>query len=369
MNFELTEDQRMIVEAAAGFAKRSPVARMRGLRDDAVGWSPEVWRQMAQLGWLGLALPEGVGGSGGTIVDAALLVEQLGMVLAPEPIVTSLVAAHAILAAGNKAQRDAFVAPFVEGRASLALAWAEGPQLRYDRACRAVAVQGDGGWRITGEKRFVLEGHTATHLVVTARLAGVEDSVALFVVDPGMPGVTVRPLRTIDGRRAAHVKLDVVVPEDRRLRGDGKPALDLALDLGAALACAEGVGIMRTVLAMTVEYLRTREQFGVKIGSFQALQHRAVDMFVETELARSLATAAAIRVDGDDATERRLAVSAAKVQLHESGRFVTQQAIQLHGGIGITDEHDVGLFFKRMVALNAIYGDADYHVARFAEGG
>jgi alkylation response protein AidB-like acyl-CoA dehydrogenase len=363
MNFELSEDQRMIVEAVTGFTKRSPVTRARGLRDDATGWSPAVWQQMGELGWIGLALPEGVGGSGGGIVDASLVIEQLGTVLAPEPLVSSLVGATAILAAGNKAQRDQFLKPLVAGRASLAVAWAGWARYSPTGHDTTAVVEGDG-YKLTGRKRFVVDGHSATHLVVSARLG---EATTLFVVDPGMPGVEVQPLRTLDGRRAAHITLkDAIVPGDRRLRGDGAPALQLALDTGAALACAEGVGIMRTVLAMTVEYLRTREQFGVKIGSFQALQHRAVDMFVETELARSLALEAAIRLDGDDAQARSEAVSAAKVQLNESGRFVTQQAIQLHGGIGITDEHDVGLYFKRMVALNAYFGDAEYHVARFA---
>src|SRR4029079_7564950 len=181
------------------------------------------------------------------------------------------------------------------------------------------------------------------------------------------------------------IDLDVEVAPDRRLGGDGLAALSYALDVGAAAACAEGIGVMRAVLAMTTEYLRTREQFGVKIGSFQVLQHRAVDMFIETELAYSTMLAAAIRVDeqsgiagggaggrprgiGDDVAERTAAVASAKVQLAESGRYVTQQAIQLHGGIGITDEHDVGLFFKRMCALTARFGDVHHHVERCAAG-
>jgi alkylation response protein AidB-like acyl-CoA dehydrogenase len=171
----------------------------------------------------------------------------------------------------------------------------------------------------------------------------------------------------MDGQHAALLRFEEVpVDDERRLPGDGAAALDEALDVGAAAACAEGIGIMQTVLRMTTEYLRTREQFGVKIGSFQALQHRAVDMFIEAELARSTGIMAAIKVDDADAGERQAAVSAAKVQLAVSGRLVTQQAIQLHGGIGITDEHDVGLYFKRMQVLNTLYGDEEHHVARFA---
>jgi len=364
MNFSLSEDQRMLVEAAQGFTrKQSPVSRMRKLRDDPIGWSPEVWRQIGDLGWLGLPFPEAVGGIGGKFVDLALVLEQLGATLVPEPIVPSLVAGIAIAAAGDAAQQAAHLAPMVAGRSSLALAWAEADG-RYDAArVQTRAERTGGGFRLAGHKRFVLDGHAAAQLVVSAKDAG---AVSLFVVDARAPGVQIRPVKTLDGRRAALIDFDAEIAADRKLAGDGLAALGHALDAGAAAACAEGVGVMRAVLAMTTEYLRTREQFGVKIGSFQVLQHRAVDMFIETELAYSAAIAAAIRIDDHDLAERAAAVSSAKVQLAESGRYVTQQAIQLHGGIGITDEHDVGLYFKRMIALNAVFGDAEHHVARFA---
>jgi len=365
MNFELTDDQRMLVDSTVAFTKKqSPVARMRKLRDDPIGWSPVVWRQLGELGWPGLMFPEAVGGVGASFVDVALVLEQLGTTLVPEPLVSSLVAGAAILASGDDAQQRAWLPPMVEGRSSLALAWAEADG-RYDPAQVATrAERVAAGYRLTGHKRFVLDGHAASQLVVSAREAG---TLALFVVDAGASGVRVQPIRTLDGRRAALVELDrVEVVRDRRLGHDGLAALEYALDVGAAAACAEGVGIMRAVLAMTVEYLRTREQFGVKIGSFQVLQHRAVDMFIETELAYSSALAAAIRIGARDVHDRKSAVSAAKVQLAESGRYVTQQAIQLHGGIGITDEHDVGLYFKRMQVLNTSFGDAEHHVARFS---
>lgn len=364
MNFSLSEDQRMLVEAAQGFTrKQSPITRMRKLREDPIGWSPEVWRQMGDLGWLGLPFPESVGGIGGSFVDLALVLEQLATTLVPEPIVPSLVAGIAILAAGNDAQQRAYLTPMVEGKSSLALAWAEsqGRYLPGEVATRA--DRSPGGYRLTGRKRFVLDGHAAAQLVVSARDSS---GVSLYVVDAKAPGVEVKSVPTLDGRRAAMIDLDTEVGADRKLGGDGLAALERALDVGAAAACAEGVGIMRTLLAMTTEYLRTREQFGVKIGTFQVLQHRAVDMFVETELAYSASLAAAIRIDGDDVAERVAAVAAAKVQLAESGRFVSQQAIQLHGGIGITDEHDAGLYFKRMLALNATFGDAEAQLARYA---
>ncbi len=218
---------------------------------------------------------------------------------------------------------------------------------------------------------WVLAGNAADQLVVSARTSGADGDaagVSLFVVDPNTDSVSIQPLRTMDGRRAAHVRLDCAIPADRLLgdEGAGLSALERALDVGAAAACAEGHGVMKTALWMTVDYLRTREQFGVKIGTFQALQHRAVDMFIETELARSMSIMASIKIDEPDADERRRAVSAAKVHLAQSGRLVTQQSIQLHGGVGVTDEHDIGLYFKRMQILSSLWGDEEHHLARFA---
>ncbi len=373
MNFDLTEEQRLLVSTVASFTKKqSPVARLRAMREDPTGWSRDVLRQMAVYGWLGVSLPEEVGGLGGTFVDAALILEELGTTLVPEPVLSSLVAAAPILSLGTAEQKARWVTPFAEGGAVLALAWAEA-QGRHDVAdVTTRAARSAEGYRLSGSKRFVLDGHAADHLVVSARTSGNArdaEGVSLFVVDRGTPGVSIQPVKTMDGHRAAMITFhDAPVGEDRLLgpAGCAAAALEDAMDLGAAGACAEGVGITRTVLAMTTEYLRTREQFGVKIGSFQALQHRAVDMFVETQLCKSMAILAALRLSDPDEATRRSAVSAAKVQLAVGGRYVTQQSIQLHGGIGVTDEHDVGLYFKRMTVLNALFGDEDHHVARYA---
>jgi alkylation response protein AidB-like acyl-CoA dehydrogenase len=378
MNFDLTEEQRLLVDTVASFAKKqSPVGRLRALRADPVGWTREVWRQMGELGLLGASLPELVGGAGGSFVDAALVIEQLGATLAPEPLLPSLVAAAPILRLGSDAQKTRWLAPFAAGDASLALAWAEA-QGRADVADVETRAERDGdGFRITGEKRFVLNGHAADFIVVSARTAGAardREGVSLFVVDRDTPGLTVRAVKTMDGHHAGMLSFAGVAVSADRLLGaldaldaldQAREALDEAMDLGAAGACAEGAAIAKVVLHMTTDYLRTREQFGVKIGSFQALQHRAVDMFVETELCKSTAILAAIRATDPDADLRRSAVSAAKVQLAVGGRYVTQQAIQLHGGIGVTDEHDVGLYFKRMHVLNALFGDEEHHVARY----
>jgi alkylation response protein AidB-like acyl-CoA dehydrogenase len=373
MHFDLSDEQRLLVDTVASFAKKqSPVSRLRALRADPIGWTREVWKQMGDLGLLGLSLPEAAGGAGGAFADAALVLEQLGATLVPEPLLASLVAAAPVVRLGTAEQQARFLAPFAAGDHSLALAWAEA-QGRHDVAdVETRAEPHAGGHRLHGRKRFVLNGHVADLLVVSARTSGGprdRAGISLFAVDKETPGLTIQSVKTMDGHHAAMLTLDgAFVPADRLLgpAGGALPALEEAMDLGAAAACAEGSGIARTVLHMTADYLRTREQFGVKIGTFQALQHRCVDMFVEAELCKSMAILAAIHATDSDAAERRSAVSAAKVQLSVGGRYVTQQAIQLHGGIGVTDEHDVGLYFKRMHVLNVLFGDEEHHVARYA---
>jgi alkylation response protein AidB-like acyl-CoA dehydrogenase len=357
----------MLVETAASFAKKeSPVTRLRALREDSLGFSKKVWRQMGELGWLGIVFPEDLGGFGGSFMDAALVIEQFGATLVPEPYIPSVVlAGTTILAAGNAEQHKRWLAPLIGGEVTLALATTE-RHSRYDVSVVHTTAERDGdGYRIDGEKIFVLGGHAADTIVVSARTAA---GVSLFAVDRDADGLTIEPVNTMDGHKAATLRFEGVrVAADRMLGADGAavPVLEATMDRAAAAACAEGVGITRAVLDMTVEYLKTREQFGTKIGVFQALQHRAVDMFVEVETCKSMAILAGIRVDDPDPNERAEAVSAAKVQLSRGGRFVTAQGIQLHGGIGCTDEHDVGLYFKRMQVLCMSFGDEAFHLRRF----
>jgi alkylation response protein AidB-like acyl-CoA dehydrogenase len=373
MNFDRSSDQQLLVETAASFVrKESPVERLRRMREDPTGYSRELWKRMGELGWLGIMFPE-PWGYGGTFVDAALLLEELGSTLVPEPFIPSVVlAGTAILRAGSDEQREKLLGPLVAGDITLALAHAE-RNGRYETSRVATrAEKTDSGYRLRGKKVFVLNGHAADVILISARTSGGEADavgVSLFFIDRETKGLVIRPIKTMDGQRAAEIELDgVEVTADRLLGPEGGAAalLEELMDYGAAAACAEGVGNMRAVLQMTLDYLRTREQFGVKIGTFQALQHRAVDMFIESELGKSTSIMAAIKVDSKDEIERKTAVSAAKVQLAVSGRFVTQQAIQLHGGIGITDEHDIGLYFKRMHVLNSLFGDEEHHLARFS---
>jgi alkylation response protein AidB-like acyl-CoA dehydrogenase len=374
MDFELTAEQKMLSEQAASFAKKSsPVERFRKLRSTAErdvvehGWENKVWKEMAGLGWLGLFFPESVGGMGLRFQDAALVVEKLGTTLTPEPVIASaIVAGTAVMKSASEAQAKAILEPMIEGKTSLALAWTERAG-RYDvRAVTTTAKKTASGFSITGEKIFVENGHAADTLIVSAKT---DAGLALFAVPKGSKGLTVQRIKTMDGRAAAMVRLESVeVAADALLGEPGEKAahaLEAALDMGAAAACAEGLGIARTVLDMTVAYLKTRKQFGAAIGTFQALQHRAVDMFVEVELLQSTCILAAIRADDADVEERKRAISIAKAQLAVGGKYVVQQAVQLHGGIGITDEHDIGLYFKRMNVLNASYGDEEHHLARY----
>ena len=375
MNFDLGPDQKMLVDTAASFAKKSsPVSRARKLRSDPLGFEPRVWKQMAELGWLGLNVPESEGGFGARFVDLALILEQLGSTLVPEPLLaTCVLGGTALGRAGTDEQRTRWLAPLAAGELHAALAWAERDS-RYDpAACAATAEKRPGGgFRLGGEKVWVQGGHAADLFLVAARTGGgprERAGVSLFAVDRDAPGVEVQAVDTMDGRRAAMLRLKgVEVGADRLLgREGGAVALvEDVLDVAAAAACAEAVGMAQAVLAMTVEYLKTREQFGVKIGTFQVLQHRAVDMFVEVELLRSHAIEACLRIDEGEDDERRRAVSAAMVQLATGGRAVVRQGIQLHGGIGCTDEHDVGLYFKRMQTLGAMFGDEEHHLTRFA---
>jgi len=368
MDFELDQEQQMLAKTVADFARNeSPIERFRKLRDDDVGYDPAVWRKMGELGWLGVPFPEAVGGFGGSFVECALVLESLATTLVPEPYLASVVLGGMTLArAGNAAQHEAYLTPMIEGETTLALAYSEA-QSRYDVSAIETTATPDGsGYRLSGEKVWVLNGTYAQHLIVSANAPA---GVTLFIVPRDAEGLKVTVAKTIDGKKAAFIKLDnVAVADAARLgeEGSGAAVLDRTMDYAAAAAVAEGVGIATTMLQMTIDYLGTREQFGVKIGSFQALQHRAVDMYAETELLRSISMASMVRADGDDDNTRHADISAAKYQLATGGIWVAQQSLQLHGGVGVTDEHDIGLYFKRMYALNALFGDEEYHVARFA---
>lgn len=371
MNFDLNEDQKLLVGTVADFCKKeSGIERMRKMRETELGWAPETWAQMGELGWLSVAFPEEVGGLGGTFVDAALIIEQLGNTLVPEPYLASVVlAGFAVRDAASSEQTSEILGPMLEGAEVLALAYTEAESRHNLANVTTRATKSGDTYKLSGQKRWVLAGHGAAKLVVSARTSGEardRDGVSLFLVDAKAAGVDLKRVACMDGHKAAMLSLDGA--EGRLLGEAGKalPVLERTLDYAAAAACAEGAGIMQTVLGMTRNYLCEREQFGQKIGSFQALQHRVVDMFVETQLAKSSAIFAMIKADDPDPNERMRAISAAKAQLTLSGGLVVRQGTQLHGGIGVTDEHDIGLYFKRMHSLSTLFGDEVFHTQRFA---
>jgi alkylation response protein AidB-like acyl-CoA dehydrogenase len=373
MNFDQTEEQQMIMDQVAKFvANESPVSRFRALRDTERGWEPEMWAMMAEQGWLAIEIPEEQGGFGGNFVDVAIILEQLGRGLVPEPFIASVVlAGHILSDQASEAQREAFLTPMIEGKTSLAFAYAE-TQSRYNLSdCLTKAEKSGDGWRLSGEKVWVLNGHAADQIIVAARTGGEQLDAAglsLFVVDGDAKGLTRIRVPGMDGQRSAVLRFEgVEVGADRLLglAGDAFATIEKAVDRGAAAACAEGQGHIRELFERTVAYLKEREQFGVPIGSFQVLQHIASDMYSETELCSAAAILASIQADNPDAETRKAEISAAKLQLADGGWFVQKNAIQLFGGIGVTDEQDEGLFFKRLRVLHGLFGDADWHVARF----
>ncbi len=373
MNFDLTEEQQMIMEQVSKFvANESPVSRFRDLRDTDQGWDPKMWSKMAEQGWLSIEVPEEQGGFGGNFVDVAIILEQLGRGLVPEPFIPSVVLAGGILTdLASEAQQKAFLSPMIEGRTSLAFAYAE-KQSRYNLTdCLTKADKSGDGWTLSGEKVWVLNGHVADQIIVVARTGGDqldESGLSLFVVDGDAKGLTRIRVPGMDGQRSAVLRFDSVeVGADRLLgsAGEAFATVEKAIDRGAAAACAEGQGHLRELFERTLAYLKEREQFGVPIGSFQVLQHIASDMYAETELCGSATILASIQADNPDAETRKAEVSAAKLQLADGGWFVQKNAIQLFGGIGVTDEQDEGLFFKRLRVLNGLFGDADWHVNRF----
>ncbi len=373
MDFDRTDDQKLLAKTVAEFAKKdSTVERFRRLRNaEGEGFDRSVWARMGELGWLAVPFAEELGGFGGSMVDVGLVLEELGKSLVPEPYLPCVVlAGSALRLAGSAAQQERWLEALLAGERVLAFAHAE-RTARYAPEPRETWARADGeGYVLSGTKVFVLAGHAAEAFVVSARLG---DAPALFVVEAGAEGLTRELVRFIDGHRGATETFESVrVPANARL--PAAPASEVLVHvqaLGAAAAVAEGVGVCQAMLAMTLEYLKTREQFGAKIGSFQALQHRAVDMFVEMELLRSIALEAVGRADAPAsdaaaARARQEAISAAKIQLATGGAFIARQAIQLHGGIGVTDEHDVGLYFKRVHALMSLFGDEAFHARRFA---
>ena len=378
MDFDLSDEQRLLKDQVSGLiAKKYSFEQRKAYAREPLGYSAARWAQFAELGLLALPFAEAQGGIGGTPVETMIVMEAFGRGLVLEPYLATVVLGGGLLRfAGSAAQLEAMVPAIAGGTLRLAFAHTE-RQSRYDLADVAVTAKPGpgGGFVLGGHKGVELHGEGADRLIVSARSAGgprEREGISLFLVDPKADGVTVQGYPTVDGLRAAEITLrDVRLGPDALLgpRDHALPLIERAVDLAVAALVAEAVGAMSVMHELTIEYLKTRKQFGVAIGAFQALQHRAVDMLVALEQARSMAMLAAMMAEAQDADERRRTIAAAKVQCGRSGRYVGQQAIQLHGGIGMTDEYKVGHYFKRVTMIDTLFGDADHHLAAVADAG
>ncbi|UCE31826.1 MAG: acyl-CoA dehydrogenase family protein [Burkholderiales bacterium] len=374
MDFNLTEEQRLLADSVRRYlTNRYGFEQRNAILESESGISDEAWSTYAELGILGRALPEDAGGFGGGAADLMPVMEAFGECLILEPFVPTVALAGRLIARlGTQAQREQWLGAVAEGRARLALAHGEAGA-RYDLSQVGTRASRDGGrWRIDGEKAVVLGATVADRIVVSASTGDGDagTAISLFLVDPAAPGVTVRGYRTVDGLRAADLELSgVQVDADAMLGDEGAalPAIEEAHDFATALCCAEAVGAIRAANAATLDYLKTRKQFGVPIGTFQALQHRMVDMTMELEQAYSMACLACSRVDTEpDAAARAHVVSAAKLRVARACRDVSQESIQLHGGMGMAEEMMVSHLFRRLTVLAQLFGDQDHHLERFA---
>jgi alkylation response protein AidB-like acyl-CoA dehydrogenase len=372
MSLILTDDQLMFRDAAKRFAaERAPVSQLRKLRDDADadGFSRKLWKEMADMGWAGVLIPEEHGGVGFGFVGAGLIATEIGRNLSATPLLSSAVlAVTALLRGGSQAQKETLLPAIASG--SLLVAFASDESTRH--APYHIATRATGKYKLSGRKLHVLDGHVADRLIVSARTSGdtsSRDGISLFLIDAKASGVTITRTPMVDSRNSAVVELrDVVVTEADVIGTFDKGAivLDAVLDAGRAVLAAELMGVAEESFERTLSYLREREQFGVKIGSFQALQHRAAHLFSEIELLRSVVLRTLQALDSQEPTAATL-VCLAKAKASDIARIATNEAVQMHGGIGMTDEFDIGFFMKRARAAAETFGDQYYHTDRFAQ--
>ncbi|MBN9043873.1 MAG: pimeloyl-CoA dehydrogenase small subunit [Rhizobiales bacterium 62-47] len=377
MDFDLSEEQRLLKESIDGLLKASyDFDQRKKYGAEKGGWSKTVWGKLAEQGLLGLPFSEDDGGFGAGAVETMIVMEALGRALVLEPFLATVVLGGGFLRrGGSAAQKEAYIPGIIDGSKTLAFAQLE-KNSRYDLGDVSTTAKKKGdGWVIDGEKYVVLNGETADTLIVTARTKGQQtdrNGIGVFLVPRDVKGVSVNGYPTQDGMHAADITFTGVEVGADAAIGDpdnGLPLIEQVVDDARIALCAEAVGAMEESLKITVEYLKTRKQFGVPIGSFQTLQHRAADMFVNLEQARSMAMLATMASDFDDAKERATSVAAAKVQIGKSLKFVGQQSIQLHGGIGMTMEASIGHYFKRLSIIESTFGDTDYHLSRVSAAG
>jgi alkylation response protein AidB-like acyl-CoA dehydrogenase len=374
MNFDYSEEQQLLADTLRRYlnANYSAEARARIVASPS-GWSESVWAALAEMGILGVPFAEEYGGYGGSTVDMMVVMDALGEALVVEPYLATVgLGGQFVTRGGSEAQRKRILPALTQGTHRLAFAHTE-RGARYDlRHVGTRARRAGSEFVLEGEKRAVLHGASAHTLVVSARTAGRDTDpggISLFLVERDAPGLTVKEYRTIDELRAADVWLsDVRVPESALLgaEGEGLGLVEAVSDYAIALLAAEAVGAIRYANEATLDYLKTRRQFGVPIGSFQALQHRMVDMVISYEQVRSMACLACVKVDTAAPAERRRIASAVKIKVADACRHVSQEAVQLHGGMGMTEELKVSHTFRRLTVILQAFGDADHHLERFA---
>ena len=373
MDFSFSDEQTLLQESVSRFITNDYgfESRQKHSRSDA-GYSLENWQTFAELGWLGVPFSENHGGFGGGAVETMLMMEEFGKGLVVEPYLATVVACGSALNGfGSEDQKSSFIPQIIDGSKLWALAFAE-PQGRFNLAdLTTTATASNGSYLLSGHKSVVINGPNANFFIVSVRTSGEqrdETGVSLFIIPSDAKGLSRRDYPTVDGQRASELILDnVELDEASRLgeEGQGLNILQQAIDFATLAIGSEAVGCMEVLYKDTVEYCKNREQFGQPIGKFQVLQHRMVDMFMEHEQSKSLMFMAAMRWDEGYGAEAQKAVSAFKVQVGKSGKFVGQSAVQLHGGMGMTDELNIGHYFKRLTIIDTMFGNVDHHLKRF----
>lgn len=371
MDFDFTDEQKMLTDSAARYVReRCDLDSRRKAAKTPDGFSRQHWAHFAQQGWLALTLPESAGGLDLDMVDMAILMEELGRGLVAEPVVDSAILCGQLLASSaNDAARNELLPGLASGDILPALAHRENDgRCEYDTQVTARAKPAEQGWTLNGSKPQVFYGNSATHLLVSAEISG-DMGYSLFVVDATSPGIRVDVYPLIDGTRAADIHFtDVAIPASAQIHsaGSAAKAMDSAVNHAIVALSAAAIGSMEAVMAMTADYLKTREQYGQPLAQFQALKHRMAEMLVETEQARAMLFCALAALQSSDREERRHAVSGLKALVAQAGLFVTGQGIQLHGGIGVTEEYAVGHHYKALLVYDKRFGDSDFHLERRA---
>jgi alkylation response protein AidB-like acyl-CoA dehydrogenase len=369
MDFNFTEEQTMLRDTVARFVQQEyDFDKRRAITGSAAGWSPENWRVFAEeLGILGAPFAEELGGLGGGPLESMIVMEEFGKGLVVEPYLGTVVIGGGFLKAAGGDLAGDVIGKIIEGKATIAFAWAE-RQSRFSLNDLVTGANKDGdAYRINGAKSVVIGAPWASHLIVTARTGGGQRDaagVSVFLVDKAAPGVTTRDYPTVDGQRASEITFENTPAMLLGAADNGLPLVEQVVDEAIAALCAEACGAMKVAHADTVEYARTRKQFGVPIGSFQVLQHRMVDMFMAYEQSVSMTYMVTLKL-GEAPVERMKAASAAKVQIGKAGRLIGQDAVQIHGGMGMTEELRVGHYFKRLTMIDTAFGGVDHHLKRY----